>query len=213
MKSKLLIMAALCAIAFTANAQTKGTNTLGFGLGFSKQEINQNNGTGSSYQSKTKNSSVSIGYGFFFKDNEKVSVDLSYGSYISENASMTSQTINNYGGSLSYQKYYPIVKKFYAYAGGNAGYSFSTQKPTPKNNPSDFSQRAYNLGAFGGLSWFLSKRFALETNLLSANLGYSKIRQTNGQLPGYIQEMESSSFGISTGGVFNNLGFKIYLLF
>ncbi len=212
MKAKLLIMGVSCAIAFNANAQTKGTNTLGFGLGFSKQESTYNGGSGASSESTSKYSFISIGYGHFFKDNEKISLDLSYGANNTESSPSNGQKMRDYGSSLSYQKYFPLLKKLYAHGGGKVAYIFTKQTNEPTNQ-SDFRSNNYNVGAYGGVSWFLSKRFALETNILSANLGYSKSKQTIDQSPSYIRETESSSFGISTQGVFNDLGFKIYLLF
>ena len=137
MKSKLLIMGVLCAIAFTTNAQTKGTNTLGFGVNLSTSKPNEN--------VEVKNNNFSIGYGHFIKDNVRIT-----------------------------------------------------------NN--------FNVGAFGGLTWFLSKRFALETSLLSADISYQKTKQTN-STTGPNFNSENTSFNLNTQGLINNLGFKIYILF
>ncbi len=210
MKSKLIIMAALCAIAFTANAQTKGTNAVSFGFGSSKSEQKYNSGSSSS-ESTQKNNSVSLGYGFFFKDNEKIGVNLTYGFNETEMSAAGKQDYKNYGGNLSYQKYYPIVKKLYAYAGGQAGYTFGEQTYSVNEN-SERTTNEYTAGAFGGISWFISKRFAFETNLLSANFGYYESKQTNSYGQG-TQETKNTNFGISSQGVFNDLGFKIYVLF
>ncbi|MES2653562.1 MAG: hypothetical protein V4663_17625 [Bacteroidota bacterium] len=212
MKSKLLIMAALCAIAFTANAQTKGTNALSFGLGFGKQESTHSNANGINSENKNKNSSVSLGYGTFFKENEKIAIDISYGSSSSGSSDGYENSFKNYGAGLSYQKYYPLVKKLYAHAGGRLSYGFGKQE-NDLNDDFRYTTNEYTVGAFGGVSLFLSKRFALETNILSANMGYFKSKKTTDGNQNFKQETESTSFGISSGGTFNNLGFKIYLLF
>jgi hypothetical protein len=209
MKSKLIIMAALCAIAFTANAQTKGTNAVSFGFGSSKSEQKYHSGSSSS-ESTQKNNSVSLGYGFFFKDNEKIGLNLTYGFYKYE-TTPNIQDQKTYGGSLSYQKYYPIVKKLYAYAGGQAGYEYGRQSQSVGNN-FNFKTNEYTAGAFGGISWFASKRFAFEANVLSANFGYFESKQSNSYGQG-TQETKNTNFGISSQGVFSDLGFKIYVLF
>lgn len=211
MKSKLFIMGILCTIAFTANAQTKGTNTGSLGLGFSKQKNTQNNGNGSTSENSSKNSSVALGYGFFFKDNQKLALDLSYGEN-SSGSSGYAQSFKSYGANLSYQKYYPLVKKLYAFAGGRAGYTYGNQD-SESANASNYSSNDYSAGAFGGISLFLSKRFALETSILSANMGYYTSKHTNETSPNYKIVTKNSYFGISNQGVFNDLGFKIYILF
>ncbi|HYK77166.1 MAG TPA: hypothetical protein VEV16_09320, partial [Daejeonella sp.] len=81
------------------------------------------------------------------------------------------------------------------------------------NSMTGYTTNNYSVGAFGGLSFFISKRFAFEADLLSANVGYSK--STNKQsdpLQGKFKT-ETTSFNLSTSGSINNLGFKIYFLF
>lgn len=66
----------------------------------------------------------------------------------------------------------------------------------------------------GGLTWFVSKRFALETNLLSASATYAKSERTgttNVNSSGYKNTY--SNFNLSSTGAISNLGFKVYILF
>ncbi len=206
-------MAALCATAFTVNAQTKGTNTISVGFGSSKSERTYDNGSGSTSESTQKYNSVTLGYGLFFKDNEKIAVNLSYGSNKQESDPDFEQYMKTYGGSISYQKYYPIVNKLYAYAGGQVGYSFGEQTNS-MNNVVSYEQNDYTVSAIGGISWFASKRFAFETNILSASMGYFSTKHRSQSAPNnVIEEVKSSSFGFNSSGAFNDLGFKIYLLF
>lgn len=211
MKTKLSIMAALCAIAFTANAQTKGTNTLGFGVNF-----NSNKSTSSQTESEQKSSGYSLGYGHFVKDNTKITVELSYGenkySYSNGN---TVQNLKNYGGSIGYQKYFPLVKTFYVFAGARTGYTYGSGESKTVNSSSLSTNKAnsYNLSAAGGLAWFVSKNFALETDLLSAGATYMKNTQKESTQNANNYANTSTSFNLSNGGLFNNLGFKVYLLF
>lgn len=206
MKSKLLIMGALCAIAFTANAQTKGTNTLGFGVNVNTEKYNSPGG-----ENETKVNSYSIGYGNFIKDNTKIGFDLNYSK--SENLNgIYNSDIKNYGGNLTYQKYFPLVKTLYAYAGGRGGYIYGKQENTSPSQVTEYTSNTYNVGAFGGITWFLSKRFAFETSLLSANASYTKTEQKENS-SGNTFDYKRTSFNLSSEGFINNLGFKIYILF
>lgn len=206
MKTKLSIMAALCAIAFTANAQTKGTNTLGFGVNVNTEKYKS---SGGEYENKT--SSYSIGYGNFIKDNTKIGFELNYSKFNNDNVSFANSS-KNYGGNLTYQKYFPLVKTLYAYAGGKAGYNYGKQENTGTAQGTEYTSNTYNIGAFGGITWFLSKRFAFETSLLSANASYTTTQQKE-STSNTIFDYKRSNFNLSSDGFLNNLGFKIYVLF
>ena len=205
MKSKLLTMAAICGFAFAATAQTKGTNTLGLGVSVMDSKIqNENN------QSSNKVTSFSLGYGHFVADNKRIGFELMYGNseYMNNNQG---QTFKNYGANVSFQNYYPLIKTLYAYAGGLAGYQQSNEEGS-YNSQSESITRNYSVGARGGLTWFVSKRFAFEADLLSANVSYSKTSYS--YLSAYeLQKNSSTNFNLSTKGFIDDLGFKIYLLF
>lgn len=209
MKTKLSIMAALCAIAFTANAQTKGTNTLGFGVNF-----NSNKSASPQTENEQKNNAYSLGYGHFIKENAKITVELSYGESKFTNGNSV-QNQKDYGGLIGYQKYFPLVKTFYVFAGARAGYTYGSGESKSINSSSSSINKfnSYNLRAAGGLAWFVSKSFALETDLLSAGATYMKNTQNGADGSTYNYTNTSKSFNLSNGGLFNNLGFKVYLLF
>lgn len=206
MKTKLSIIGVLCAIAFSANAQTKGTNTLGFGVNVNseKQKV-----TGGEVESKIN--SYSIGYGNFIKDNTKIGFDLNFSKSNYQNNTYNNEA-KNYGVNLTYQKYFPLVKTLYAYAGGRGGYTYGKQENTDTNQNNANTSNTYNIGAFGGITWFLSKRFAFETSLLSANASYTEAEQKENTTNTFY-DYKRTSFNLSSEGFINNLGFKIYILF
>ena len=215
MRIKLLIAAVLCFAGLNASAQTKGTNAVGLGYNISKNES-----TTAQWANKTSSKSINygIGYGYFFRDNQKIAFDFAYST--SENIMENSE--NNFrsdqefvGGIISYQKYYPVIKKFYAFWQGRVGYSHGNGSHISVNTDNLTKSDNYNLGASGGFAWFINKRFALEANMLSADVSYAKSKTkndftTNNQ---YLNSSTYTAFSLSSSGVFNNLGFKIFLLF
>ena len=215
MKKQLLLAAMAAGLSLSAFSQTKGTNALSFGVNTFTNKNRNNNYEGNNYENKTQNNSFTLGYGYFFKDNSKFGLDLTYGLDNSNN-NYSEQQEKSYGGNLNYQHYFPIVKTLYAYAGGRAGYTYSKTKNS-NTNPS-YPQAStnignqYSVGAYGGITWFISKRFALETSLLSADFRYSKTKQTQSTNQSYYSN-ENTNFNLNTQGFINNLGFKIYILF
>lgn len=214
MKSKILtaiaVMASLCGYA-----QTKGTSALSLGIGVNtnKYDYNSyNNGSAEVLTREVKTGSFSLGYGIFIKDNAKLGVDLQYATSKEQLDAIVDSRSKGYGANVTYQQYYPIVKKLYVYAGGIAAYSYSKAEYTSQ----DFNDRIgnqYGLGAYGGVTWFFSKRFAMETNLLSANFNYSTSEQKSVSGTSGVSNVKSTAFNLSTNGLINGLGFKIYLLF
>ena len=123
MKKNLFIILLLAGFSI-ASAQTKGTNTLGLGVNIQTQKGSVNSSSGDQGNEQT-NRFFNLGYGHFVKDNVRLGIDLSYGKadYTFSNTQNSAQ--NFYGGRISYQKYYPLLKKFYAFGGGRAGYEYS----------------------------------------------------------------------------------------
>jgi hypothetical protein len=74
------------------------------------------------------------------------------------------------------------------------------------------STSSYLVGVNGGLSWFFIKRLALEADLLTANIGYSRTRQTGSNVNGAYKNT-STGFSLNTSGTVNGLGFKTFFLF
>ncbi|WP_442589710.1 outer membrane protein [Pedobacter sp. AW31-3R] len=211
MKKKLLIAIAVT-LSFGGYAQTKGTSALGLGVSLTKTKTNYTGGslTGSN---EDKTNSFTLGYGNFIKDNAKLGVEFSYSKYDFESNNGNYADGKSYGGNVNYQQYYPLLKKLYAYAGGRVGYfnqKIESLNPTGPYNT--LKQNEYSVGAYGGLTWFVSQRFAFETNLLSANIIYSKTEETSPS-NNYESNRKATNFNLTSQGFINNLGFKIYLLF
>jgi hypothetical protein len=212
MKKQLLTALAVVA-SLCGYAQTKGTNALSLGVSAYTSKTEQNIPSGSATQ-KQKQNSFSLGYGHFISDNTKLGIDLIYGHGTSTSTSMSQDNATDiFGGVLSYQKYYPLVGKFYAYAGGAASYSFSKLDYDDPQNLNSYETNTYGLGAYGGITWFISKRWALETNLLSATASYSTADQKDGTGASGLYTKRDTNFSLNTQGVITDLGFKIYLLF
>jgi hypothetical protein len=211
MKLKFLTVIASFLFSLCGYAQTRGTNALSFGVDIytSKSESFQTNTIESKY------SSFTLGYGIFISDQSKIGVELIYGKNEASGGIPSSEG-QNYGGNMSYQHYYPIVKTLYAYAGGKAGYNYN--KSSYNNFTGDSYQvqetigNRYSIGAYGGLTWFLSKRFAFETNLLSANMiyGITKQEELNGNI-GF--KNKSSNFNLTTQGLSMILDLKFTCYF
>jgi hypothetical protein len=208
MKTKLILTAVAAMLSVCSFAQTKGTNTLGLGVTSYQSELSSSGTT-----EKQKENLFSLGYGHFIKDNIKIGFMASYGSTKTETSVTSGSTSesNAYGGEVNFQKYFPLFKTFYAYAGGRIGYLYE------KQNVTGFSAQTakidnYTAGAYGGLTWFLSKRFALEANLLSANIVVNSMKATAGNGTNNVT-LKSTSLNLKTEGAINNLGFKIYFLF
>jgi len=209
MKKQLLFTALAVGISLCGFAQTKGTNALSFGV-----NVMSNKNTTTNYENKNETNSFSLGYGYFFKDNRKLGLDLSYGLNKYNATNSIEQKVKSYGGSVSYQHYFPLVKTLFAYAGGRAGYLHSKNDNTPQDyTPFNSTSNQYNIGAYGGITWFVSKRFALETSLLTADIVYNKSKTEELNDTGFYSKSENTSFNLSSQGFINNLGFKIYILF
>lgn len=198
------VMASLCGYA-----QTKGTSALGFGVNVTTDKTKT--GISPETTQEIKNNNFSLGYGFFVKDNAKLGIELNYGNAKSNYSAGSQTEVKSYGGSVSYQQYYPLIKTLYAYAGGKVGYGQSKQESFNEPSIGEVSGRQYSAGVYGGITWFVSRRFAFETSLLSASASYVTSKQKIADAGFY--ENKQTIFNLSSNGFINNLGFKIYLLF
>ncbi|MDR6781816.1 hypothetical protein ABIE26_001696 [Pedobacter africanus] len=190
-------------------AQTKGTSALGFGANVHSSKTKNENLPENT--SNTTNRNFSLSYGLFVKDNAKLGVELNYGKNKNSNTEGFESSTKSYGANVTYQQYYPLIKKLYAYAGARAGYGETRQESSPDPTYGNIKGNQYTIGAYGGVTWFVSKRFAFETSLLSANAFYATYKQKT--IGTSVIEHKQTNFDLSTSGVFRDLGFKIYLLF
>ena len=208
---KYLLLAFLLTAACMLQAQTKGTNTLGLGIGIQNYKFSESfAGTGTVTNQQI--TGLSMSYGQFSRQNEKAGIDLFYGSSeFSRNPANTYNTYS-YGGKLTYQKYVNLTKSLYAFGGGRGGYNYSEARIQGQGLQSDFSNAVSSLGAYGGVSWFLSKRFALEADLLSADIAYIKTTEKSRNENG-LNKITTGTFNLSSAGAVSTLGFKIHFLF
>jgi len=210
---KLFFTATAVLLSLYGYGQTQGTSAASLGISSSTQEINYNTSV-ADQRSKFSYANFRLGYGLFVKDNNKVGLDLIYNRSENDNYSSYDSFENNgYGAAINYQRYFPLLKTFYAFAGASAQYIHSkTETRTQSTVITNGSGENYSLTANGGLSWFFTKRWALETSLISTGVLYAKT-----ELDGTDQNQSSSakntSFSLSTDGLFNNLGFKVYFMF
>jgi hypothetical protein len=208
---KFLLIALLAIGSLSVHAQTKGTNTFGLGLNFSKQKYEQTS-QGVNYVNEQQTKGISLGYGHFIDDNVKLGTEFFYGTNESSSFGGSEYNTKTYGGNLNYQRYLSIFKKFYAFGGGRVAYNYSKGVNVSNNEDSGHSTNVYSVGVHGGLSWFFAKRLALEADLLTANIAYDRTRQT-GATVNSTYKNSSTGFNLSTSGSVNGLGFKIYFLF
>jgi len=212
---KQLIFALAVLLSVSGYAQTKGTSTLGLTLG--SNTIKNDYTDPANADTKITGLDIGLGYGFFIKDNSKISLDLSYGRNKQKSAGTggSDSKSDTYGASITYQKYFPLVGKFYAYAGGKADYFRSNQSQTVIYNVDpevrNYKGDTYKLNAVGGLSWFFAKHWAIETQLLSAGALYANYKQKYASST--TQLAEQTGFSLNSGGFLKDTSFKIYFLF
>jgi hypothetical protein len=212
MKSTLLLAVMAILLCHVGYAQTKGTRALGFGVNVNTTT----NSNGNGLATKTRENFFTLGYGHFISENQKIGVDLQYSSSKYDNNVSNGYLVEaiktkGRGVSVNYQHYYPLFKKLFAFAGGNAGY-FASRRTGATSFNNLINSDNYTLGARGGVTWFLGKRFALETSLLAADISY-QTSKVESHYENQFNSTKSTSFNLSTSGVINDLGFKIYLLF
>jgi hypothetical protein len=199
---KKLFLLLFFGISFShVSAQLKGTNTLGVGFNTSSYQVGPD-GAGDDRRTTYAN----LGYGHFIKDHLRLGVagTFGYNRFITGTNGLD-LTTRETGGILTLQKYFPLVKKFYAFAGGTGSYAH--RKTESMGMPESTGNR-YFLGASGGATYFLSKRFALEVDVLSAGINYSKDKRVDNSV-----EYTTTDLSVSTTGDLTNLGFRVYLLF
>jgi hypothetical protein len=201
---KFLLSAVILLISFYTEAQTKGTNALG--LGFTSRQTKDEFNSDNSFSNRKANY-ASLTYGRFVKDNIRLGLTLSYSYDELRQTDRYNQTAKGYGAGVNYQKYYPLFKKLYAVAGGKGSFFYSKNEDS-FGSLASYKQNHYSLGVYGSAAYFLSKRFALEATVLSADIAYTRIDHANDD-----RKHSESNFNLSSSGVINNLGFQIYFLF
>lgn len=184
MKKQLLIMAALCAFAFTSNAQTeKGKNLIGGSINLSSSKISQ--GTQSQ---DSKEYGINPSYGHFFFNNLSIGIRgnvnhsksitnfdaiNSTNGIITNGTSVTNQkqTIYSVGPFTRYYVDITETFKFFGQFDANIGFGKVHQDTNGMNNTDDSKLTVYGASVSPNLAFFPTKKWAIELgfNLFSYN--------------------------------------------
>ncbi|TKC10736.1 porin family protein [Pedobacter polaris] len=225
MKSKLLIMGVLCAVAFTANAQTeKGKSLINGAVGFSTNK-NESNSTGfSPTNQKSTSFFVTPRLGYFVANNLVIGLGLGYTQNNNTSSSINvnspniiyyNQTSKQHTYSINpfLRKYVDIVDKFKFFGQFNVGvgfgkvdnkYEYNTQTTGTTENSSKFT--SYNAAISPGFAFFPSKRWAIEFSfpLLNYNKTKPKDESTN------VVLSTDESFTFATSSFNPSIGFNFH---
>jgi hypothetical protein len=195
MKSKLLIMGVLCAIAFTANAQTEKGKKL-FGGSFNLLTANADQGSNT-----LKQNEFSIGpkFGYFFGKNLAIGIDVNYsyvkvdttyptliavnGSYTYSTAIATTKNrSSNIGPFIRYYVDITEKYKFFGQFNANIGFGKSEQSNVA---PSEAKITAYGASVSPSFAFFPTKKIAVE-------LGFGLLSYTNSTSKYEVASVEKS---------------------
>lgn len=229
MKSKLLIMAALCAIGLSASAQTeKGKSFINGAIGYTSDKSNQTlvSGTTITADQKTNSFNVMPRFGYFVANNFAVGLGIGYAqsktTYTSVNV-LSSTTY--YGTQIAKQhvftvqpflrKYVDVADKFKFFGQLSAGIGFGNVKNnTTYNNNSGtiitsedkYKLTSYNASLSPGFAFFPSKRWAIEFSF--PLMSYTKTKpkdQTSG-----VSVPNSETFSFATDSFNPSIGFNFH---
>lgn len=197
MKSKLFIMAALCAIAFKTNAQTeKGKSLLGGSVNFST----------SNNKNQEKNTAFGLAprVGYFVSDNWAVGTTLSYSisksrSYLSTGALGIGNQTNTYGISPFVRYYTRIADNFKFYGDFNVSASRGILKNVDENGKTANTiskSTIYGTGINPGLAFFPAKKWAIEFQF--PLFSYNSLKSTSEVVEGLTFKSDAFFFGLSS---------------
>lgn len=235
MKSKLLIMGVLCAVAFTANAQTeKGKNFINGSVGFSSSDkdfgtINGNSAL-SNYATKTKNFNIMPNFGHFVSNNLAIGLGIGYQNIKTTNISsdFTISSIN-YSSQISKQNsinfapfiryYINVVEKFKFFGQFNPSIGFgkgeylnsqsysSGSQIINNSSESDYKFTTYGAAINPGFAFFPSKRWAIEFSF--PLISYAKIKPKD-QGTNSVVLGTSEDFNFATSSFNPSIGFNFH---
>lgn len=235
MKSKLLLAAALCAMAFTANAQTeKGKNFINGSVGFSSTEKSFRDDNVNSlvnYLDKTKAFNIMPRFGHFISNNLALGLGIGYvhGKSNTDRDEITSTSSINRVYQTSKQssinfspfiRYYVDVAekfKFFSQITTSIGFGKGEQSLSQSffsgtqifNNSSegDWKFTTYGAEINPGFAFFPSKRWAIEFSF--PLIKYAKTKP-NDQGTNTITIGSSEDFSFATDSFNPNIGFTFH---
>lgn len=195
----------------------KGTWNLGgnFSFGFSQNEFNfQNRDESGISENESTRISFFPNIGYALGKNFMVGLGLGYGYFKSENLSIRDEMVNSFNtsNSTSYsifpyaRGYFPVGRKLAFYAQGEVRFTDINTRFNDENSnlPANESDRKnYFIGVRPGLTFFVSKNFALETAL--GSFGYSREeleRDDQGQ-----GDSDSFNFNLNSSDLFFGLSY------
>lgn len=224
MKSKLLLVAALCAVAFSANAQTeKGRSLLNGSVGFWSNKSRDGNNPNNSlynYTNKGKGFNISPSFAHFFSDNIAFGIALAYNNnrYVTDNSSFDGsygyinsrvEKLQNFRIGPFARYYVDITHEFKFFGQLNAAIGFGngnisgneTNYFTNPNAPiqsidvdRDYKSTIYGASINSGFAFFPTKRWAIEFSF--PLIDYTKVKPKEDNM--YILETENFSFATSS---------------
>jgi hypothetical protein len=199
MKSKLFIMAALCAIAFKSNAQTeKGNFLLGGSVNFSTSNNENEN------PAKRTTFGVAPRVGYFVSDNWAVGTTLDYsisktkGSIQGEMTYIGYQSIN-YGISPFVRYYTRIADNFKFFGDFNVNAIRGSQKEVDEHGEvgiTTYKSTRYSTAISPGLAFFPAKKWAIEFQF--PLLSYSRQKETSQIAERSSFKNDAFTFGLSS---------------
>lgn len=227
MKSKLFIMAALCAIGFGASAQTeKGKSFINGSIGFTstKADTKADFASNTTLTDKVQAFSIVPRFGYFVADNLSIGLGIGY-----TQSKRTYNQINASSGTIFYatqtakqdifsiepnlRKYVDVAEKFKFFGQLNLAIGFGKAESTnvysaPANYSSEYSHKLTSYGAAvsPGFAFFPSKKWAIEFSFPLINYNKTKPKDVKGNT--YPSTTESFTFATSS---FNpNIGFNFH---
>lgn len=209
-------MGVLCAIAFTANAQTeKGKNLIGGSFNFFTANAEQSNNT-----FKQNEFSAGPNFGHFFNKNLAIGLNVGYsyskvttsydqltaanGSYIITTITQTQKQNNtNIGPFIRY--YVDITDKFKFFGQFNASVGFGKSEQS-NTIPSESKITTYNANVIPSMAFFPTKKIAIELgfNLVSYNNSTSKYDVAN------FEDSKSEGFKFGFNSINPSLGVNFH---
>ncbi|MFT7900471.1 outer membrane beta-barrel protein [Tenacibaculum ascidiaceicola] len=205
---KLLLSTMLLALSFAYGQEKKENEklTIEKGTWYTSANFsighNSNEFEGSPETSKYFNFNFSPKVGYTINDNLIIGLGLGYGYSKSESG-------NEIGKSNSYKifpyikKHFPLGKKLTISLQGEFSYSYSDFSNNITPDPYERSTNQYFIGIRPGITYFLNKNIALETNI--GSLGYSKIDREDSDFSN--SEFDSFSFSINSTDLFFGLSY------
>ena len=191
---KILLVALLGLFTSAVVAQTKGQSTVGTGFSTYKYSDSSNG-----YNNKSTN--FSLNYGLFVKDNARLGLDLGFTNYDYSYNSPYKETTNTTNLGLNYKKFYPIAGKFYWTLAEAASYGWGDKEVNNSGTITTGKVETMNANVVAGLSYFLSKRFMIESDGIGLYLNSSKTKSTT-------NVSKNSSFSFN-----NYLGLRLNFIF